>query len=160
MCKGWKVSHHQPEYSFFSSLYSVFSLCGLGELLLPKLALFMGTAILSRLRTEEWFPFLPVSFFYYYYYCYYYLRQGLLYSPDWPLTHYVAQAGLDLLILLPQPPAEFMGICHHVQILMGRKLFHRCLVAHWANQSLELHCWPIPIDDIDLSVGLASQKKD
>lgn len=34
------------------------------------------------------------------------LRQGLLYSPEWPGTHYVDHTGLELTDHLPLPPPE------------------------------------------------------
>jgi hypothetical protein len=44
-------------------------------------------------------------------------KLGSLCTPGWPETHYVLQAVLELIILLPQPPSVgITGMNHHTQL--------------------------------------------
>jgi hypothetical protein len=46
-------------------------------------------------------------------------------------SHCIAQAGLELMILLPQSPyCRAIGLCHHVQLLLSFKytrVYYECI---------------------------------
>jgi hypothetical protein len=54
----------------------------------------------------------------------------LLSFPGWPGTHYVAQSGLELAILLPHPLSAMIAGVHHpswlVSFLKAILVFQKC----------------------------------